>query len=296
MPQIVVAIFGAMLAYSTIVSWKLFARGWQTYISQTLPLTRLASLFCLIIAPVLLILSSHSQPVSHLQPHSASSETLTIGTFNKLYTSQNFVSDTDFLLLDRVDVISLQEVNPVEVKIVADMLGYEYTTITECGCSAGNTDVALVSRYPIIQSKTIFEHNDAVILRSELRSQSGVSMVVYTVHMYVPISPETQNQREEAFDKLATSVNAETGHVFVAGDFNTTVFSPLLRGFARETQVSLQGAYERNWPRCSWFGFGEVGCVRIDHVFVPRWATVHSISVGDQNFSDHRAVVVELSL
>jgi endonuclease/exonuclease/phosphatase (EEP) superfamily protein YafD len=79
------------------------------------------------------------------------------------------------------------------------------------------------------------------------------------------------------------------------GDFNTTVYSPDLQKFSNDTP-SVRNIVARPWPACSWFGYGELACARIDFVFAPAQSVPVALEVGDETSSDHRSVIAEIIL
>lgn len=287
---------GLGMVYLAIVSWSVVRNGLDRYLSSVGRNAMISIGLSLVFGLHILVFSTHRITIMQPGDSQALGETITLGTFNKLYDSENYVRDTDFLLASRIDILSLQEVDEEEVQYVSQLLGHEYTVVTDCGCSAYGTEVAIVSKFPILYAETIYEHDNSVILRSQIEHDYYGEIVVYTVHMHVPNSPESLRLRGEAFEALTRGIQSELVPVFAMGDFNTTIFSPQMHDFRVAVGESVTGVYERRWPRCSWYGYSEAGCIRIDHIFVPAQARVGSHEIGQENFSDHRPVVVEVAI
>ncbi len=297
LPQILIFLAGFGMAYLSFVIWLVIRDGLHSYVEQAGHVTMAAFGLIAALGIYVLVSSTHIVEPAHFVLDFKPNETpLRVGTFNKLYNSENFVSDTDFLLAKQVDVVSLQEVDASEVQAVSRSLGYEYSFVTDCGCSAYETEVGIVSKYPIINAITVYEHQNSVILRSLIRSEEHGEFVVYSVHMHVPFQPDDISKREDTYNRLAEAVNSEDLPVFVMGDFNTTVYSPQMGAFVDTVSEKVENVVARRWPQCSWFGFTEVGCARIDHVFVPTGSSIKDLVIGEENFSDHRPIVVNTAL
>lgn len=219
-----------------------------------------------------------------------------VGTFNAHYISNDFAVDAGVIFAEGVDVLALQEVDESDVSYIQKLLGYEYSYVTNCDCSAGDTEVALVSKYPITRADTLYEDENSTILRSEVARTDEYKVSVYNVHMYVPYIASAYSERSQAYSLLSDSVSNDPYETIVMGDFNTTIFSPQLRRFSDDNKLSIHDVTERFWPRCSWFGVTDAGCLRIDHVFSPTSYQLHSVKILPTKESDHKPVVVELSL
>ncbi len=226
---------------------------------------------------------------------SRNNSNLTVGTFNKLYRSTNFSDDAGAIAASQVDIFSLQEVSENEVRLLRERVNYEYSYITECDCSADDTEVGLISKFPIINAKTIYEHQNAVIARTVIDSELHGRFVVYLVHMHVPYQSQSYKLRKTTYEILSEAINGESLPTFAVGDFNTTIYSPDMQNFMRDTPT-VRNIVARSWPRCTWYGYSELACARIDYVFAPTGSIAYGIEIGQEDNSDHRSVIVELSL
>lgn len=297
-PQLLVLLWVYLMVYAVLATWYMFVNGAKIY-KERVGIFSTATLFVAIFVGVYALAHSlNAVAALDIQDElSLSSERLTVGTFNKLYKSTNFVEDSNLITASRIDVFSLQEVKEAEIKLLSDRVNHPYTYLTDCDCSADDTEVGLISRYPIINAQTIYEHENAVIARTLISSEEHGDFVVYLVHMHVPYESSSYNLRKRAFKTLTDAANNETLPTFAVGDFNTTVFSPDMQNFSSNADTMIN-VVSRSWPRCSWFGtkLGELACARIDYVFAPVESNIYSMEIGEQDFSDHRSVIVEVSL
>ena len=79
------------------------------------------------------------------------------------------------------------------------------------------------------------------------------------------------------------------------GDFNASPYSYDMRKLSKELKSTSMVA-DKPWARCTWFGYSELLCASIDHVYVPNDAVVIDKKIGPAIGSDHRAVDVDVIL
>ena len=286
------------MSYCVVVIWFFVSGTWPGLLEKfgKVGLTSLA--LCLVLG-----VYSYSHSVDIVEALDIDSELsqkedrLRIGTFNKLYTNDRFTEDSEDLISTNVDVMAFEEINEAELEFVSDQLNHQFTYITDCDCSAGTTEVAVSSRYPIINAQTIYEHDHSVIARTLIASEEHGEFVVYAVHMFVPYIIESYGLRADTYELLSDAIDAETLPTFAMGDFNTAVYSPDMQNFMRDTK-RVQNVVDRSWPKCTWFGtqLRDIACARIDFVFAPVGSVAYAIKIGSGTHSDHRSVIVEVGL
>ena len=295
-PQAVIILAGIGMMYLTIAAWVFIKTGVANYILHIGRSTVYTVSIILSLGLILLLSSSRVVvATTFVDEFSANREQLTLGSFNKLYNSRNFMSDAQFLLEYQTDIVALQEVTRAEIDLLGDSMGYEYRYVSDCECSANRTELGIVSRHPIVFATTQHYLNNSVISRAEIRLNGQRAITVYNVHLSVPVSAKNYEERATVYDYLAAAIELEPHPTILMGDFNTTVFSPQMQEFMQRTP-SLMGVFERRWPRCSWFAYGEIGCLRIDHIFVPSTAEIKSLNIATDASSDHHPIVVEMAL
>ncbi|MEQ8278492.1 MAG: endonuclease/exonuclease/phosphatase family protein [Deltaproteobacteria bacterium] len=182
----------------------------------------------------------------------------------------------------RADVTLLIEPRP---DLVAE-LARTATVILHHDAEAKFDLAALVVDRTFVRASRLhtFEGTGSVVGEVELACEVPVS--VFFVHIPAPTVPHQQRARWHMKDALAAIVRARE-HVVVAGDFNATPPSPVLRDLAAGAEL-VRVTSGATWPVRS----GPVG-VPIDHVFV-RGVDVrverHSVAG-----SDHAGYIVEVS-
>ena len=115
------------------------------------------------------------------------------------------------------------------------------------------------------------------------------------VHTMPPVGAAGSEVRAAQLETVGLLVRDAADPIVVAGDFNATPWSAPFRRLLRDAGLrdSARGfGYRGTWPSTLWW----TGMIPIDHVLVsPRWR-VEDRRIGSDLGSDHRAVVVDLTL
>lgn len=221
---------------------------------------------------------------------------VTFATFNKLYSNSDTARAADYFRQQNVDVISLQEAQPQEIIKLKRQLGFEYSFMSERISTARGTVVGLISRHPIRSNQMIKLTNGPALIRAEIRLPSNRDVAFYGVHLPGPFSPDLYRQRDANMVSVAQAIRGESLPAVLGGDFNTTIYSPSLREFNETIAVKARHTVTQRLPQCSWYGLREPLCARIDHVYIPKYASLIQTTLSPDIGSDHRAVIVRFSL
>lgn len=221
---------------------------------------------------------------------------LKITTFNKLLDNNHSEKIVDHLRIVGPDIIALQEVRSSEVDLIRDSLGMKYSIVTDCNCSAGDTEIGLISKYPIGDITTIEDENLGIVAANVIINQDH-QVRIFAVHVPPPVSQEAYDIRNKALGALPAVVDNFSESPIILGDFNTSIYSPHFRELARNLEDrELVHVSTRSWPNCSWYLYGDALCVRIDHIFVPSQYKLLEQIISDDIGSDHRAVTAILDI
>jgi endonuclease/exonuclease/phosphatase (EEP) superfamily protein YafD len=157
--------------------------------------------------------------------------------------------------------------------------------------------VILFSRHPIDRQELI-EPVDGYrpYLLAEIGVGDGIPTLVAAVHPTSPKpdEPGDSQVRNVQLDHIAKSLQGVDGPVIVAGDLNTTPFSPHFRDLMAAADLRHAAAghgYVGTWP-VRWWPLR----IPIDHLLIKGPVSVHAFGRGSEVGSDHFPIVADLRL
>jgi endonuclease/exonuclease/phosphatase (EEP) superfamily protein YafD len=156
--------------------------------------------------------------------------------------------------------------------------------------------VILFSRFPIVREKVVRPpRGQRPYLLAEL-AVDGQPLMVVGVHPSSPSPgrPGHSRQRNHELDHIAAMVGDADQPMIVAGDFNTTPWSPHFQDLI--TAGGLRNAsdghgYIATWPEWFW-----PALIPIDHVLLKGRLAVTTIRRGPAIGSDHYPLLADLRL
>lgn len=225
----------------------------------------------------------------------ASGSRIKFAAFNKLYQNHDIDKAAAYFAQQKIDVVSLEEAYPQEVVAMQKKLGFRYSYMSNKLNTVRGTAVGIVSRYPIVKSDTVSMSPHTSVVRIIVQAPTR-QVVVYGAHISGPFTQTMYERRNGDFIKLAELLKHEKLPAVLGGDFNTTIFSPVLQEFNDSVKGRYQTTTSTPWPVCSWYSRGHLACLRIDHVYLSHTAQLTKAYIAPNLGSDHGAVVVEFSL
>ncbi len=157
----------------------------------------------------------------------------------------------------------------------------------------GPFGVALFSRLPLT-SATVTDLLGVPAIDARIERRPGDPVRFIGVHLRPPTSAREAGQRNAQLDLLGELAATEPGPLIVAGDFNTSPYSPVLAAWLERsnlTDARLGRGFGMTWP----VSLPVLG-VPIDHVLVSEDFLVAAHYYGAAFGSDHYPVVTRLSL
>jgi endonuclease/exonuclease/phosphatase (EEP) superfamily protein YafD len=223
----------------------------------------------------------------------ASGVPLRIASANVLNANPTPERVLDFVRRSGADVVVLVDARGKRWRGVLRAIGKGYPYRAPAGWQAG-APVILFSRRPIARNTVI--HPPAgrrPYLAADLVTGEG-RLAVVGVHPSSPSprDPTDSHARNLQLDHLARLVEGATGPVVLAGDFNTTRWSPYFEDFV--ATAGLRNAadgrgYVATWP--SWFWPLQIP---IDHILVKGTIAVEGLRRGPPIGSDHYPILADL--
>ncbi|HZA67117.1 MAG TPA: endonuclease/exonuclease/phosphatase family protein [Geminicoccaceae bacterium] len=160
----------------------------------------------------------------------------------------------------------------------------------------GGVPVVLFSRLPIVREEVVrAPRGQRPYLLAEL-TVGGQPLMVVGVHPSSPSpgEPHRSRRRNHELDHIAAIVRDADRPLIVAGDFNSTPWSPhfrdLIAAGGLRNAAGGQG-YVPTWPRWFW-----PALIPIDHVLLKGPLAVTTIRRGRAIGSDHYPIIADLRL
>ncbi len=209
----------------------------------------------------------------------------------------------DFLAIPAVasaDILVLQEVTPrwQDALLASGRWVFESSRDLE-----GNTDMKLLSRFPILDARTISPESRDTGGRYAVRFELLVNertVIVYAVHPQTPRSTRMWRQRAAYLRDLERALRAEPtdASVIVAGDWNTPPWSPFFRDLLSSTGYRTTEA--RWWPSPTRFSIRlwsltQIG-TPIDRIVASPNVGLSELLMGPTFGSNHLPVIARLSI
>jgi endonuclease/exonuclease/phosphatase (EEP) superfamily protein YafD len=222
-------------------------------------------------------------------PHASdtSSPTFTLASANVHVGTTQVTALAQWLAAAQPDAVVVLEVSPALARELSSLKDYPHQVVHADESPFG---MALLSRWPLLHSTIVNDANGIPRIDAQLQWRTQ-TIALSAVHPMPPLSPHWSAQRNQTLLAVAQQHNTHEHPALVAGDFNATPWSSALvplqaLGWLRATGL------RPSWPAV---GQGVMG-IPIDHVLAsPHWRLQHH-SLGPDLGSDHRPVLVQLSL
>jgi vancomycin resistance protein VanJ len=286
------------------------------YLFTPLPLVALAAVLArrrelwaallVVVSLFVALFGSDLLPPSPVAQADAGTPSLTVMTYNVLFSTSDATPIADNVLNANADVVAFQELTPRLAQQLEREIGalYPYHTPIHADCHA---DVAIWSRYPLQE-----ESVDADVtcrVRPTVIDFDGHSVRVISIHAW-PFTELDRRSiersfrwRKEQIDLVLGMIDGRPEPLVLLGDLNSTPTHEVYRMLS----ANLTDAYrEAGWglghtfPTTGGHFWGipyPDRLVRIDHIFhSAEWRAEAAWVSGWDGSSDHRAVVARLRL
>ena len=160
----------------------------------------------------------------------------------------------------------------------------------------GPRRVILFSRHPIVEEQVVRPPGG---LRPYLVAEVALgdeTVVIAGVHPFAPspTGPDGTHRRNRQLDHIAATLGQAQRPVIVAGDFNTTPWSPYFQDLL--ATAGLRNAAEGRGYIATWPTFFWPLQIPIDHVLLKGPLAVTSVHRGPDVGSDHYPIIADLRL
>lgn len=220
---------------------------------------------------------------------------VTLVAANILYTASESGPVLDYVARRDPDLLILSEYTPRRARSLADLdRRYPHALVLP---RPGAWGMALYSRHPLREAEAVdLDGGEAVNIRAVVELSRG-PVELWALHLASPTGPARAALRNQQLARLARrlAVPAPEGMPrILAGDLNTTAFSPAFRDFLRST--GLRDARQPFGLQVTWPAAPVPLWIAIDQVLTDAGITVHRLGSGPGIGSDHLPVEVVFSL
>ncbi len=213
---------------------------------------------------------------------------------NLLYTQEDPTGARAFLTRQAADIVVLSEFTPRwRQKLAVLEQAYPYFALRDRWNQWG---IAVYSKYPFEDVEDLDLGDDQSSHLRILLQLPGGRAEVYAVHLASPPSQRQAAQRNTQLRRLAARVAAADPAIpkIVAGDFNSTPFSPFFRDLLRDT--GLRDGRRPFGLHYTWPALPVPVWIAIDHCLVSDNVLVTRAATGPPVGSDHLPLECAFSL
>ncbi len=223
----------------------------------------------------------------HAAPNATTSAVFVrIATFNLWDWNNRFEEIAAYVEQTGADIVVFQEVTCARTEPLFALLRRSYPHILQFPNDCFGQ--ALLSKQPWLESGRIDAQGRTPLLVWARFSSNGTDFHVTGTHVAMPLDSDEQVQH---VDRLIAHMADRPGPHIVAGDFNLTPFSWKLAKLGHATRLHRHATFLATWPT-HW----PLPLFLIDNILSTREFTTVRTHLGPDLGSDHRPLVVDLSL
>ena len=253
-----------------------------------------------------------NRPILHA---STNQNSIKLITANIKFNNSNYSAFLEFIENENPDIIFMQELNEDWIAAISSLQKtHPHYKIYDPGLNFG---VATFSKFPILNYKilNIGEFKTPSLITDIKIYKQHVKFI--NIHPMPPISPRLFKSRNQMFEEVAKIINTSTLPTALAGDSNTTMWSPHYKKLLKETNLRPANkgfGLQRTWPHgpANYTNFlpSEKGKgidilparliynhpikLPIDHVLISPNFQIQNLKSGPNIDSDHLPVIAEI--
>lgn len=177
-----------------------------------------------------------------------------------------------------------------ELEVLQDYLPYHLKLQDSDNYGSG---AAIYSRLPLEEASTHALTGGRKSLVAFIRIE-GIPILIIATHLSNPARKRGFQKRNKQLAELGNYVTNATYPVVVAGDFNTTMWSPYYKRFSRQTGLRNARAGFGIMP--TWPVRSPLFYIPIDHCLVSRDIQIVKSRTGRNMGSDHLPLITDLAI
>jgi endonuclease/exonuclease/phosphatase (EEP) superfamily protein YafD len=212
---------------------------------------------------------------------------------NVLGSNKDYAALTAAVEQERPDILLLQEYTQAWHEHLQSLNSkYPYS---KAAPRQGGSGMALFSRYPLEGAEVLTLDASAHLAILSRVIVDGSPLSILSLHPPTPMRPEKFANRNEQFTRAAAIMRGTQGPKLLIGDLNTTMWSPYFVDLVRGAGLrdARQGfGLKPSWP----VPLPALLQIPIDHCLVGGGISAERVRTGGRTGSDHRPLVVDVSL
>lgn len=252
-----------------------------------------ALLALLVAVPNVLAVAPYLPGLTRATP-AAVAESVSLVALNLFYRREDAGATRAYLEQQSADLLILSEVTPRWHEKLRELeQTYPYFAIRT---RLNPWGIAVYSKYPLQAIEDLDLGDDRSSHLRVLVQLPGGLAEVYAVHFASPPSPHQARQRNTQMRRLAERIAAADPDLpkIVAGDFNSTPFSPFFQDLLRDAGLR-DGRRPFGW-HATWPTWPVPLWIPIDYCLVSNGVTVTRVATGTATGSDHLPLECSFSL
>ncbi|GAB4534974.1 MAG: hypothetical protein Fur0020_02000 [Thermodesulfovibrionia bacterium] len=190
------------------------------------------------------------------------------------------------------DVVFLMEVTNKQLEALSELIKkYKYHAIDSriTQKNARGIGVVFLSRYDVtVKRLTPLAKSGNALFEGILQTEKG-DIIFYGVHFPRHSLSGSFLMRKREFIAFARLLSRNSKPFIVAGDFNSTPYSPVFKEFLKTSNLSISD-YVLSWPAL----FPPLW-IPIDHILTSKEIYIDNKTRGSYIGSDHYPVIADLS-
>lgn len=200
----------------------------------------------------------------------------------------------DELRKNNADIILLLEINDDNIQPLQSVIQTYPYKIESLNNNTSGTGAVIMSRFPILSHETTKYSEFGNLLITAYINIYGKQVVFYGAHFPKPTNINEFPSRSKQILSLARDISEQTTPIILAGDLNTTPYSPVFKKLIDTSK--LKDSREGFGWLPSWPTYLPLFWLPIDHILVSQDIKVQNRTVGSYIGSDHYPVLAELAI
>lgn len=202
--------------------------------------------------------------------------------------TRNFAELDQLLKEYDPDIVMLMEVSSKWGNHVNQLTNYSHRHIV---ARDDNFGIAILGRDLITHSETRYLGEAGLpSILSEIKTDRGL-LQLFSTHPLPPVGAARSHLRNDQLDRIASWTITQTNAVIVAGDLNTTPWSPVFTQFIKRTD--LKNSARGRGLHGTWPAFFTPMIIPIDHFLYSADITVTRREILNTKGSDHFPQLIE---